>query len=46
MKDFPQTGFVEVRYDDQKKYVSGERLFRVYIALGGACGRPQRHSWI
>lgn len=25
-KDFPQTGFVEVRYDDQKKYVLYEPL--------------------
>lgn len=25
-KDFPQTGFVEVRYDDQKKYVVYEPL--------------------
>ena len=25
-KDFPQTGFVEVRYDDQKKYVMYEPL--------------------
>lgn len=25
-KDFPQTGFVEVRYDDEKKYVTYESL--------------------
>lgn len=25
-KDFPQTGFVEVRYDDEKKYVTYEPL--------------------
>lgn len=25
-KDFPQTGFVEIRYDDQKKYVIYESL--------------------
>ena len=25
-KDFPQTGFVEVRYDDQKKYVLYEPI--------------------
>jgi NADH:ubiquinone oxidoreductase subunit C len=25
-KDFPQTGFVEVRYNDEKKYVTYESL--------------------
>jgi NADH-quinone oxidoreductase subunit C len=34
-KDFPQTGYVEVRYDDQKKYVLYEPIeftqeFRYY----------------
>lgn len=38
-KDFPQTGFVEVRYDDQKKHVLYEPLemaqeFRSFDFIG------------